>query len=66
MNFDADMISVYHRLAEKVRKERAKKNHKKSQASIPKHKYIADTTSGIGFCTVCYSDDEHDGNHILS
>ena len=32
--------------------------------TTPPHKYIADIVSGIGFCTVCYSDNEQDGNHI--
>jgi hypothetical protein len=28
------------------------------------HKYKKNTTSGIGFCDICYSDNEDDGNHI--
>jgi hypothetical protein len=34
-------------------------------AVIDKHAYVPDTTSGIGFCTVCQSDDVYDGNHIV-
>ena len=28
------------------------------------HKFISETTSGIGFCSICYSDDINDGCHI--
>ena len=32
---------------------------------VQKHKYVRNRTSGIGFCEVCNSDDEYDGNHIF-
>jgi len=32
--------------------------------SVNPHVYKKNKTSGIGFCDVCFSDDENDGNHI--
>jgi hypothetical protein len=37
---------------------------KKLLSKIPVHKYKKEKTCGIGFCSICYSDDIHDGNHI--
>jgi len=37
---------------------------KKLHPTCPPHKYIPNTASGIGFCSVCYSDDMTDKNHI--
>ena len=31
----------------------------------PKHKYEAEQGCGIGFCTVCFSDDKNDGQHFV-
>lgn len=33
--------------------------------TTPSHVYKENTTSGIGFCEICYSDNANDGNHIL-
>ena len=38
---------------------------KKYQEDWVKHKYEPNLNSGIGFCNVCLSDDENDGNHII-
>lgn len=33
--------------------------------TVDAHRYEPDMTAGIGFCTVCLSDFENDGNHIV-
>ena len=37
---------------------------KNSPLTCPPHQYIPETTAGIGFCSVCYSDNRNDGNHL--
>ena len=37
---------------------------KKLPTIYSRHKYIPETSSGIGFCSVCHSDNINDGNHI--
>ena len=69
IHLDANLTKVYERLSSKVRDERAFDNlrrliHGEPCRLLPKHKYAAETGSGIGFCTLCYSDDMNDGNHV--
>jgi len=45
-------------------KLRALLRGEKLPIDTPPHKYKQETTCGIGFCEICYSDDANDGNHL--
>lgn len=68
--FDADMRSVYSRLANEYQQRRGVDNlhrllHDEPPLPLPKHEYVKEVGCGIGFCEVCHSDDINDGNHIV-
>lgn len=68
VHLDADMKSVHRRLAGSHQHRRGLENLRRllqgePPLSLPKHEYVKEVGCGIGFCTVCGSDDLNDGNH---
>jgi hypothetical protein len=68
ISLNADMKSVCKRLSNRSQEKRAFENlsrlfSNKNPLPLPKHEYVRESESGIGFCLHCYSDNMNDGNH---